>query len=482
MENRKTFKIMMISLCVYMLLSWVIVAGNFQSNNYTNSGFNQFGLFDFLLAPINVFNTFVVSLSLNIDDYVRQFSYGNIIVALISIAIYYGVLNKTDAYYNLVITVRNKFKNKRKALLIITAITYYLVSAFSGLFLILFLFFPFICAVLTKLKFNKETIAFSTIGAMLIGQIGSVYNPSINGIARILFSTEINNYVLPRIILSIILLLIVIAVILFKENQDTDKVVATLLLEEKDTKKLKKESYIPIIIVTLVSTIILFICMYNWYYMFDIKKITNTYNTITNFSVKNYKFMNNIFGISEPFGYWTGFTMSGLLLLSSLVIKFLYKIKFNDMLDNCRKAVKRITPVVFYSIISLSIIVIALNNSDSFIYSIINNIFKINNHIISLLLACIVHNIFINDYFALLSSLSEPIKSIFDIDKLNLSLLIAQVSHGISSLITPFNIYLIAGLTYLNISFKSWFKYIWKIVLLLLLICLIILYVISTFM
>ena len=113
MENRKTLKAMMIGLGIYMLLSWIIVAGSFANGNYSSAGFNQFGLFDFLLAPINVFNSFVTSLSQDIDGYVRQFSYGNIIVALISIAIYYGVLNQTDAYYNLVITTRNRFKNKR---------------------------------------------------------------------------------------------------------------------------------------------------------------------------------------------------------------------------------------------------------------------------------------------------------------------------------------------------------------------------------
>lgn len=481
MENRKTLKVMMIGLGIYMLLSWIIVAGSFANGNYSSAGFNQFGLFDFLLAPINVFNSFVTSLSQDIDGYVRQFSYGNIIVAFISIAIYYGVLNQTDAYYNLVITTRNRFKNKRRALLIISALFYYLVSAFSGLFLILFLFYPFLCSVLTKLKFKKETIFFSTIGAMLIGQIGSIYNPSINGIARILFNTNINGYIVPRIILSIIMLLIVIAVILFKEDQDTDKVVSTILLEEKDSKTLKKQSYIPIIVITMISTIILFICMYNWYYMFDIKKITSTYNTITDFGIKKYKFMNNIFGISELFGYWTGFTMSGLLLLSSLVIKFLYRIKFNDMLDGCKKATRKFIPVVFYSLIALTIIVVSLNNSDSFVYSVINNIFKINNHIISLLLAGIFHNLFVNDYFALLSSLSGPIQSVFDIEKINLSLLITQVSHGISSLVTPFNIYLVAGLSYLNLSFKSWMKYIWKIVVLLLLLSLIVLFVVSVF-
>ena len=232
----------------------------------------------------------------------------------------------------------------------------------------------------------------------------------------------------------------------------------------------------------MAMTVILFVCMYNWYYIFDSTKITESYNNLKTFGIKNYNIMNNLFGMSEPFGYWTGFTMSGLLILSSLVIGFIYRIKLNDLIDGSKKAIRKLVPVIFYSVLSLSIIIISLNSGDSFLYSIINNILKIPNQIVSLLLSGILHNLFINDYFALLSSLSNPLANVFGYDKINLSLFITQVAHGLVSLITPFNIYLIAGLAYLNISYKSWIKYIWKILLLLTLICIIVLYIVSVFM
>ena len=53
MENKKTFKVILILLFIYMLLSWIIASGDFSTGVYTKTGYNQFGLFDFILAPYN---------------------------------------------------------------------------------------------------------------------------------------------------------------------------------------------------------------------------------------------------------------------------------------------------------------------------------------------------------------------------------------------------------------------------------------------
>lgn len=473
MENRKTLKVMSISFLIYMLLSWIITAGNFGDSGFVKTGFNQIGIIDFLLAPINVFNNFVVTVTKNINGYVEQISYGNIIIAFLSIGIFYGVLNKTDAYYNLVMDTKNKFNKKREVLLLLVATIYYIVSAISGLNLVLFMFFPFLCAVFNKLKFNKITIFFSTIGSMLIGQIGSLYNPNINGINRILFNIGINDNILIRTIFSCILLILLLGFLFINEDK-TSKDKEEILLFEDNKKVKSKKGYLPIIIVSSVITIILLICMYNWYYMFNVTKVTESYNNVMNSGIKDYHFMKNILGMTESFGYWTGFSMSGLLMISTFVVAFLYKLKLNDICEGAKKGIKDLIPTSLLSILSLSIIVISLYSSNGFIYSIINNILKISNHSIGLFLSSIFHNIFINDYFALLSSLSSPIVSIIGIDKISLSLLITQISHGIASLITPFNVFLISGLAYLNISFTSWIKYIWKLLLVIITISIII--------
>ena len=204
--------------------------------------------------------------------------------------------------------------------------------------------------------------------------------------------------------------------------------------------------------------------------MFNSTKVTDAYYNLYNNSIHGYNLFRNIFGTSEAFGYFTGFTMSGLLLLASIIIGFLYKLKFNTVLEGAKEGIKQMVPTISLSIISLSLIVISLYNSNSFIYSVINSIYKVvgNKLIPGVFISAVFHNFFINDYFALLSSLSDPLVNVFDANKINISLLTSQIAHGFVSLITPFNVFLIAGLAYLKIPYTKWIKYIAKTLIILL--------------
>lgn len=478
MENKKTFKVILFNLALFMLLSWIIKAGYFTDEGYVSSGFNQFGLFDFLLAPLQVFNYFAVTMIKNIDGYVNQVGYGNIIIAFISIGIFYGVLNKTGVYSKLINDIKNKIGNRRNIFLFVIAFIFCIISSLTGLGLLLFLFFPFVSAILLKLKYSKITTFMSTIGAMLIGQIGSLYNPNINGINRILFQSGLHDNILGRIILLIILMIVLFATLYFDNNKDVKKQEEILLLN--DVKGVKS-SYWPLVIIFSAITIILLICMYNWYYMFNIANITSTYNKMVESTFFNYNIMKNFFGMSEAFGYWTGFTMSSLLLLASIVISFVYNIKVSNLLEGAKKGFVEMLPTIFYSILALTLISFSLNNGNSFIYSIINNVcnmFK-NNQVLGLFTSTLLHNYFVNDYFALLSSLSTPITSIYGYEQINFSLFVTQVGHGIVSLITPFNVYLIAGLSFLKIPYTKWIKYIWKYLLIIIAISLVILFIVK---
>lgn len=470
MENKKTFKVILIGMLIYILLSWIIVSGNFSSGSFNSKGFNQVGIFDILSAPLQLFNYFAVTMTKNIDGFVNQVAYVNIIVAFICIGIFYGVLNKTDVYHILINDIEEKVHKKKGIFLIAVASIYFLFSALTGLNLISFMFFPALSAILSKLKYNKPTIFMSTIGACILGISASILNPTINGLNRVIFGLSINDNLVTRIIYLIMLLIVLIAFLVLKRNKEVDSYESLPLIVDTELKSASKKrkkvishkSYYPIVITTIIMTVVLFVCMYNWYYIFNSSTITSAYDRVLASNINNYTFMKNIFGMSESFGYWTGFNMSLLLLLASLVISFMYRIKFNDMLDSAKEGIIQMLPTVFYSIISLSVIVISLNNNTSFVYSIINNMFKFNNLVLGIFSASFIHNFFINDYFALLSSLSSPLLNIYGADKIGNTLFTAQVGHGLVSFITPFNVYLIAGLSFLNLSYTQWIKYVWK--------------------
>ena len=61
-----------------------------------------------------------------------------------------------------------------------------------------------------------------------------------------------------------------------------------------------------------------------------------------------------------------------------------------------------------------------------------------------------------------------------------MTLLLTQLGHGFASLVTPFNVYLIAGLTYLNVSYTGWLKHIWKFLLIVIILVIIVLVILSS--
>ena len=489
MENKKTFKVMIIGVLIYIILSWVIVSGTFSSTGFTSTGFNQVGLLDIFSAPIQLFNYFVVTMTKNIDGFVNQVAYGNIIIAFISIGIFYGVLNKTGVYNLFINDISEKLKNKKVLFLILTAVFFSVFSSLTGLTLILFFIFPAISAILSKLKYNKLTIFMSTIGASFLGILGSILNPTINGLNKVMFGIEINNNLITRIIYLIMLLIVLVAFLLLNKNKESDMLESIPFINDiaikKNNKKKKNEinnnkSYCPILITSFAVLIILFLCMYNWYYTFESSTITKAYDNVISSNIKDYTFMKNIFGMSEPFGYWTGFTMSVLLLLSTLAISFMYNLKIEDIFEGAKDGVIQMLPTTFYSIFSLTIIVISLNSNTSFLYSIINNIFKAKSMLLGVFVSSFLHNLFINDYFALLSSLSIPLTNVYGTENVGMSLFTAQIGHGLVSFITPFNVYLIAGLTFLNISFTNWIKYVWKFLIIVFALSFIVLFITMT--
>ena len=75
-------------------------------------------------------------------------------------------------------------------------------------------------------------------------------------------------------------------------------------------------------------------------------------------------------------------------------------------------------------------------------------------------LASIVGSVIYNDFPYMLNALLEPINALTN--DYSLVGIISQGIHGLVMLIAPTSIILIAGLKYFDVSYKDWFKNIWK--------------------
>ena len=94
----------------------------------------------------------------------------------------------------------------------------------------------------------------------------------------------------------------------------------------------------------------------------------------------------------------------------------------------------------------------------------------------------LIGGFFYNDLASLTATLSNPIMVLItDTTKYQLIAIMIQSLHGIVMMLLPTSILLIAGLSYLKISYKEWIQYIWKYLIQILAIAVIIFIIMAMF-
>lgn len=478
MKKYSLLKAIGISAIVFMLLSWIIPVSYFDGTKIVSNGYDPMGLFDLLLMPIQFFNWDNVVKILKIDNVSIEFvGYIGNVLALLSIGIFYKILNKTGAYGNLIEKITKKLKDDKILFIVISIIAFTLISSLTGLSLLLFMLVPFFVTILLKLKYSRVTALASTVLPILVGRACSITAWDVTGINNAVYGVAWNTHLALRII-SLIMFMVVLSayVILSKSPADESKEDP---LYDENVKKGK--SYIPIIVLTSVFFIIIGVCMYNWYYVFNNTTITDAYETIMSNSINGYPFVNNVFGTLEPFGYWTGFTMSAMLIILSFALSFMYSIKFDEMVDSFKEGIKAMAKPAFYVVLA-SIVLVFINNKDSNIFYTISNWIntKISFETIPFSsLTATVYGVFVNDYTSVALQSVGMFGKFFVDGAYSLAIICFQMVYGIVSIITPTSIFLVAGLSYLDIPYKKWLSYIWKLFLCLLVLTLLILLIVE---
>ena len=96
MKKHNTVKVVLITMVVLMLLTWILPAAYFQSS-YVSQGRVQMGLFDLFTYPVTAISYF-----------------GFIALFVLVIGGFYGVLYRTGAYRSLLDTLVKKTFFKKK--------------------------------------------------------------------------------------------------------------------------------------------------------------------------------------------------------------------------------------------------------------------------------------------------------------------------------------------------------------------------------
>lgn len=465
MKKDSILKALGITFAVIVLLSWVIPAGSYSNGTFTSlESTLPIGLYDFVRVPVLTIATFI--------------QYG---LLFLVIGGFYGVLNKTGVYSNIINSIVKKCKNK-KLFLIITVICFTLLASLTGLTEVMFLLVPFFIAILLKLGYNKLVAFTSTVGAIFVGNIGSTLGFNVWGYFKNYLSLDMTTLILARIILLVMMVaLLVIALLKITKNDKKTKeeTIEIPLFEENKSKK----SALPLIIISVLLFVLLVIGGYNWYYSFEIETFTNLYESISTMEIAGRTWIKDIFALGNTpvLGFFQNYDITIILVFVSLIIGWMYNVKMKDIVSGFAKGAKEMLLPATYAMLACIAYACVLNmGGSSFVTTIINKFVNAESFsFMGTVGTGLVGSFVYNDLSTLLETISTLFTS-YDANVIPVVAFIIQGMFGLVSLIAPTSVYLLAGLSLCDISYKEWIKHIWKFALILFGIIIVVAFILTT--
>ncbi|MBR3210333.1 MAG: hypothetical protein IKF71_00145 [Bacilli bacterium] len=526
MKKHNIVKVVLITLLVFLVLSWIFPAAYFSSE-YIDQGRVQMGLSD-------VFNYFMTSLSY----------FGHFALYLILVGCFYGVLYKIPAYRTFLDKIVAKVNSK--VFIVVTVILLAFGVSFAGLQFGFAIFVPFIVALILLMGYDKIVAAMVVVGSIAAGLIGNTCAYANNSILVGTLSIDKNFQIGVRIVV----LIVAIAIVLFniymyvkrlagpakkvakpakKEEKKKEVVVTTTktvkvtktstsskasksspkkgrstksskgkggrknvnkaALREEDIIVVKEavvsdseydESLVPTRVeVThkvwpfMVGFCLLFILLVlAWITWGDSGFGTSVFDDVTNsvadFKIFGFPIFQKIYGSMNAFGSWTIIDLFFPIILLLTLLVTIYKVKFDDVLDGMLTGAKKaIVPAFIVLLLYTMLVVVTYHPYQLAIYKFVLGLFKgkginIGTTIVTTVLASLFN---VDPSYAFQALLPYYASVITNTKDYPLVAVVAQTMYGFTALFAPTSIALMCSLVYLKVSYKEWLKNAWKILL-----------------
>ena len=440
-------------------------------------------------------------------NYIQSFYYFfDTIIFILIVGGFYGFLNKVPAYKQMIEMISNKIssKEKEKVFVIIMTIVFALLASLTGLNTVLLLFIPFVVSIILLLGYDKLVALSTTIGGVLVGYIGGIfltfkdasnqYASSYTTFDKLVGLKDNWSNLFPKILLLVVAVALLIYTILshIKKN-DSEKYHLTkhdsLFIEskEKEEKKEKTKKKVllwPLGLIFGLLLIILVLGYLPWSDLFGIKCFNNFHTWLTGLKIGKYEvFTSLISGSITAFGTWGNlgnFMMAVFFVVIFIfILMLIYKIKFEDAMDGFIYGMKKMLPAAMIAGLAYCILVCSYNNG--FIETMITNASKSfgDNAIINSLITILGSVLNVDTYYVTAGVFTSMVSALPDKANLSVYAVMFQSLYGLVQLIGPTSILLIVGLSYLEVPYKTWFKYIWRFIVELLIIILIVLMIVS---
>lgn len=482
MKKNGLFKAILIVLGSLMLVSAVLaIVGYFVPA--LEGAFTMIPIGDVLLSFIQSFYYFF-----------------DTIFYLLVLGAFYGVLNTVPAYKKLIDNIVTKVKSHSKLFVFIVTVIFALLAFATGQMGVLLVFVPFVVTIVLALGYDKLVALSSTVVAMLVGLMSSIFvtfrDPNnYYGYVATTFEGVVGADMYSNLWPKLILLVLGTALLIFFVNRHIksvqDKKVKYELNESNevvvsevkgDYKNIKTW---PMIVMLVLILVILMLGYLPWNTLFGVECFDKFQEWISGLSIGEFSIFSNIISsVSYSIGNWAslGSYMSIIitLLIFTLIIKFVYRVKFNEVVDSFVNESKKMVSTVFLVAITFSILVCAYNHG--FMQNIITWLSdtSIGINVGSTALVSALGTILHSDlYYSVAGVFLQIMNTITDESLYSTYALTFQSIYSIVSIVSPTSLLIIVALKYFDVPYTSWIKYIWRFVLMLFLLVLLVLLVVA---
>lgn len=434
-------------------------------------------------------------------NFVQSFYYFfDVVVFLLVLGAFYGVLNEIPAYKKLLDNIVQKIKNKGNIFVFVVAGLFAILTSVTGQVNVLLVFVPFVMAIILLLGYDKLVAISATIVAMLVGFVGGIYlsfrdATSYYGYSATTIEKMTNINLTSTLWAKIALLILGTALLIFFINRyigdvkskkvkyeinDSNEVAVSEV--KGDYKNIKTW---PMIVIFAFMFVLLILGMVPWNTLFGIKCFDNFNTWLTGLKIGEFSVFNSLISnYPQAFGNWASLgnyiAIIVIMMVFIIIIKFVYKIKFNDVIVNFVSGSKKMLSTVFLVVLSCTILVCTYNHG--FMGNIITWIAgtKVGLNIATTTIISALGTLLHTDLYYTVSGVYNNMITNMENNKLLVSTAINfQSVYGITSILAPTSFLVIFALKYLDVPYTTWVKYIWRFVLMLLLLVILVLLVVT---
>ena len=167
------------------------------------------------------------------------------------------------------------------------------------------------------------------------------------------------------------------------------------------------------------------------------------------------------------------------IALFMVVLMLIYHVHFEQAMDGFIYGMKKMLPAAMVTGLAYCVLVCSYNNG--FVETIITNAGKSfgDNVIINALISVLGSILNVDTYYTSAGVFTSIVSALPDKANLSVYALMFQSLYGLVQLVGPTSILLIVGLSYLEVPYKTWLKYIWRFIIELLIVILITLMIVS---